>query len=212
MSIRSAVQRVFDRVRYNRAVEKVKRPYEKTGETFVSTGPVIDMIFRHITYAVLSMFFVLLAAYLAIWALSGPDVMPHTIANILAQVCTKTGECRFHVLLPGFALGNIILIYLAIFFLWMVGDWTTTEKNSDDTFAALNTIVHTLDDHTDFLNDIQYKIIQLSRGEEVAPVMIEPKLPPDLDRKNVYQKLNTYIFWLVTGILTMMAIVLLVVL
>ena len=180
MSIKTIVNHVFSRGKFEYEKYSIKEPYmDSSGPVDPSFWPLMDIVYRQLTYIFFSFFMVLLVGYLATWIFAGPNAVSGLIANILGQVCLKTGECRIEVLLPGFATANIILIYLVIHFVWLIDEWSQNSSTMD----AMSSVLGVLRDHTDFMNDIQYKIVQLSRGEQIAPTLTEPKPLPEIEQK-----------------------------
>lgn len=80
------------------------------------------------TMFVISTLVLVVFSYVAIAVLGSQDYLEGVIARMLAGYCQITGQCNLNVILPAFAVANIILIDLVIFVLFsLVGP---TDPNS----------------------------------------------------------------------------------
>ena len=80
----------------------------------------------------ISCMILLIMVYPAIAILSDPAGLPGVIGKLLAGICLQTGQCSLYTLLPAFAIANLILIDLVIYFMFIFfGQSHATDPKQD---------------------------------------------------------------------------------
>ena len=140
-----------------------KHPY---GD-FVDRSPwlAIDTDLRNFmeacSWAVLGVLIITLAGIAASLILSNPQNLAGLIASLLAQISQQTGQMDYYQLIISFAVANIILLSIFIFFLFLMADAWSSRPASQGDLDDLRKYIHesnNIDGLVEILEDLQYKI------------------------------------------------------
>ena len=120
--------------------------------------------------AVLAVLIITLGGIAASLILSDPENLARLVASLLSQIAQQTGQMDYSLLIISFAIANIILLSIIVFFLFLMSDAWSSRPASQGDLDDLRKYIHesnNIDGLVEILEDLQYKIRLIAEHQGV---------------------------------------------